>query len=91
MICSETGSKEKLFITFHSEEEIVSFVDVCNKYDDAIDIKIDKLLTDAKSVMGMLLASLNIPHEIIYECFDDKDDFQEFRDEIIGRFTITFD
>lgn len=89
MTFSETGSREKLFITFHSEEEIVSFVDVCNKYDDAIDIRIGKFLTDAKSMMGMLLISLNIPHEIIYECFDDKDDYQEFLNEILGRFTIT--
>lgn len=90
MTCSETSSNEKLFITFHSEEEIISFVEVCNKYDDAIDIKTDKLLTDAKSVMGMLLTSLDIPHEIIYECFDDKDDYQEFLNEITGRFAITF-
>lgn len=67
----------------------MDFVDVCNQYDDAIDIRTDKLLTDAKSMMGMLLATLNMPHEIIYECFDDKDDYQKFRDEIIGRFAVT--
>ncbi|MCD7835626.1 MAG: HPr family phosphocarrier protein [Lachnospiraceae bacterium] len=91
MTCFRTDSREKLFVTFRSEEEIISFVEVCNRYDDAIDVRQDRFVADAKSVMGMLLVELNIPHEVIYECFDDDDNYAEFRNEIAGRFAITTD
>lgn len=47
--------REKLYITFHSEDEIRHFVDTCNEFDDAIDIRIQKTAMDAKSLLGMLL------------------------------------
>ena len=47
--------REKLYITFHSEDEIRQFVDTCNEFDDAIDIRIQKTAMDAKSLLGMLL------------------------------------
>lgn len=34
--------KEELYITFHSEDDIRHFVDTCNEFDDAIDIRIQK-------------------------------------------------
>ena len=42
---------EKLFITFRSEEDIIAFVEVCCEYDDAIDIRAGKMLTDATSLV----------------------------------------
>ena len=47
--------KEELYITFHSEDDIRHFVDTCNEFDDAIDIRIQKMAMDAKSLLGMLL------------------------------------
>lgn len=35
--------KEELYITFHSEDDIRHFVDTCNEFDDAIDIRIQKM------------------------------------------------
>lgn len=43
--------KEKLYITFHSEDDIRHFVDTCNEFDDAIDIRIQKMAMDAKSLL----------------------------------------
>jgi phosphotransferase system HPr-like phosphotransfer protein len=77
-----------MFITFHSRDEILSFVNTCNKFDDAIDIKTDKSVTDAKSVMGMLLLCLDTSYEIIYECFDGEDNYKEFLNEITGKYAI---
>lgn len=82
------SSEEKLYITFASEDEIVRFVDVCCEYDDAIDIKVDKMSTDAKSILGMLLMKLGQPLEIEYGCFDDEDNYPEFREEIMGKFNV---
>ena len=45
--------KEELYITFHSEDDIRHFVDTCNEFDDAIDIRIQKMAMDAKSLLGM--------------------------------------
>ena len=57
--------REKLYITFHSEDEIRQFVDTCNEFDDAIDIRIQKTAMDAKSLLGMLLMKTEEPLEII--------------------------
>lgn len=81
-------TREKLYITFHSEEDIMQFVDVCNKYDDAIDIKVDKKSTDAKSILGMLLMKVDTPLEIEYGCYDDEDNYPEFREEILQKFSV---
>ena len=51
----EQRMKEKLYIIFHSEDDIRHFVDTCNEFDDAIDIRIQKMAMDAKSLLGMLL------------------------------------
>lgn len=75
-------------VTFHSKDEIIHFVETCCKYDDAIDIKVDKRSTDAKSVMGMLLLKLNEPLEIEYGCFDDTDSYGEFRIEILQKYDV---
>lgn len=80
--------KEKLFITFQSEDDIVRFVDVCCEYDDAIDVKVDKMSTDAKSILGMLLMKIGHPLEIVYGCYDDNDNYQEFREEIMQKFEV---
>ena len=53
--------REKLYITFHSEDEIRHFVDTCNEFDDAIDIRIQKTAMDAKSLLGMLLMKTEEP------------------------------
>ena len=55
--------REKLYITFHSEDEIRQFVDTCNEFDDAIDIRIQKTAMDAKSLLGMLLMKTEEPLE----------------------------
>ena len=53
--------KEELYITFHSEDDIRHFVDTCNEFDDAIDIRIQKMAMDAKSLLGMLLMKTEEP------------------------------
>ena len=63
--------KEELYITFHSEDDIRHFVDTCNEFDDAIDIRIQKMAMDAKSLLGMLLMKTEEPLEIEYACYDD--------------------
>ena len=69
--------REKLYITFHSEDEIRHFVDTCNEFDDAIDIRIQKTAMDAKSLLGMLLMKTEEPLEIEYACYDDEDNYEE--------------
>ena len=67
--------REKLYITFHSEDEIRQFVDTCNEFDDAIDIRIQKTAMDAKSLLGMLLMKTEEPLEFkqaILEKYDAK-------------------
>ena len=54
--------KEELYITFHSEDDIRHFVDTCNEFDDAIDIRIQKMAMDAKSLLGMLLMKTEEPN-----------------------------
>ena len=81
-------SKEKLYITFGSEDDIIRFVDTCCKYDDAIDVKVDKKRTDAKSILGMLLMKIGQPLEIEYGCYDDEDNYAEFREEITEKFDV---
>jgi phosphotransferase system HPr-like phosphotransfer protein len=66
----------------------MNFVTVCNKFDDSIDIKDNKTLIDAKSVMGMLILKLDIPYEIVYECFDDEDNYEEFLSAVVDRYSI---
>ena len=63
--------KEELYITFHSEDDIRHFVDTCNEFDDAIDIRIQKMAMDAKSLLGMLLMKTEEPQAIL-EKYDVK-------------------
>lgn len=86
----ERGKKmEKLFITFRSEEDIIAFVEVCCEYDDAIDIRVGKMLTDAKSILGMLLLKTGETFEIEYGCYDSEDNYSQFREEILKKFQVT--
>jgi phosphotransferase system HPr-like phosphotransfer protein len=86
---SETKNKNKMYITFHKKDEIISFVNVCNRFDDAIDIINDKSVVDAKSVMGMFTLELETPYEIKYECFDEEDNYEEFLAEVKDKYDIT--
>lgn len=81
-------TKEKLYITFQSEDDIIHFVDTCNKYDDAIDIVMDKRSTDAKSVLGMLRMPVGVPLEISYGCYDDVDDYEDFKADVLANYTV---
>ena len=63
--------KEELYITFHSEDDIRHFVDTCNEFDDAIDIRIQK--------MAM---------EIEYACYDDEDNYEEFKQAILEKYDV---
>ena len=80
--------REKLYITFHSEDDIRHFVDTCNEFDDAIDIRVQKMSTDAKSILGMLLMKLEEPLEIEYKCYDDEDNYEEFRAAILEKYDV---
>lgn len=77
-----------MYVTFHKKDDILHFVKTCSKYDDAIDIKVDKLITDAKSVVGMLLMQLDKPLEIEYKCYDEVNSYEEFRSEILKKYDI---
>ena len=80
--------KEKLYITFHSEDYIRHFVDTCNEFDDAIDIRIQKMAMDAKSLLGMLLMKTEEPLEIEYACYDDEDNYEEFKQAILEKYDV---
>lgn len=71
-----------MYVTFHSEDDIIHFVEVCNNYDDAIDILAGKSAMDAKSILGMLKMKIEHPLEIDYGCYDDEDNYGEFKAEI---------
>ena len=75
--------KEKLYITFHSEDDIKHFVDTCNEFDDAIDIRIQKMAMDAKSLLGMLLMKTEE-----HACYDDEDNYEEFKQAILEKYDV---
>ena len=71
----ETGKPEEvesLYITFLSEDDIIHFVDTCNRYDDAIDVVLEKRSTDAKSILGIF--SLDLSKPITMEIYTDSCD-----------------
>ena len=82
------NTEEVLFITFQSREDIVQFVATCQEYDDDIDIRQGKQYTDAKSVMGMLLCPLQEALEIVYKCYDDTNDYEEFRKAVLEKYAV---
>ena len=73
---------------FQSKEEIVRFVDTCQDFDDAIDVRADKRRTDAKSVMGMLLLNIGEPLEIEYSCYDSEDNFLKFKETVMSQYQV---
>lgn len=76
--------EEKLWITFHGKDEILHFVADCCKFDSAIDVKLDRQVTDAKSVMGMLLLQLGQPMEIVYDSYEERlGGYEEFRGAVL--------
>lgn len=85
---NEKPKNERLTIIFEAKQDIIDFVEVCNKYDDAIDIRADKRSTDAKSIMGMLLLETGREFIIEYGCYDAEDNYEEFRAEILSRFRV---
>lgn len=85
---NEKPKNERLIIIFETKQEIMNFVEICNRFDDAIDIRADKKSTDAKSIMGMLLLELGREFIIEYGCYDAEDNYEEFRAEILNRFRV---
>lgn len=71
---------EKIYVTFTSEQDIIKFVDICNKIDDAIDVKSGKMSQDAKSILGMIQMPMEQELEVIYGCYDDEDNYEEFKE-----------
>lgn len=61
-------------------------MDTCNEFDDAIDIRIQKTAMDAKSLLGMLLMKTEEPLEIEYACYDDEDNYEEFKQAILEKY-----
>lgn len=84
----EQMTKETLYVTFHSEDDIRNFVDTCNEFDDAIDIRVHKMSMDAKSILGMLLMKMEEPLEIEYACYDDEDNYEEFKQAILEKYDV---
>lgn len=78
----------RLWILFQSKEEIIRFVDTCQDFDDAIDVRVDKRRTDAKSIMGMLLLDIGEPIEIEYSCYDSEDNFLEFKEAVMSQYQV---
>lgn len=81
--------EETLFITFHSEDEIIQFVNTCRHYDDAIDVTVGRLSTDAKSILGMLLIEPEKSVKIKYSCYDDENNYLEFREEVMRLYDVS--
>lgn len=79
---------EKLLMKFRSAEDIIRFVETCEKYDDAIDVMVGKISTDAKSILGMLRMKPGEQVLIDYQCYDNEDNYQEFRADIMKKFEV---
>ncbi len=80
----------KMFVTLHSPEEIQDFCRFCNQFDDAIDLLSGHTITDAKSLMGSLMMDYSKPIEVVYQCYDDTDNFLAFKTAAESKFTITY-
>lgn len=80
---------EVLYITFDSEDTIQRFVDTCNHYDDSVDVVWRKMKIDAKSLLGMLQLPLRETLPIEYGCFDDEDNYQAFREDVLAHYQVT--
>ena len=71
--------QSKMFVTLHSPEEIREFCRFCNQFDDAIDLLSGQTITDAKSLMGSLMVDYSKPIQVVYQCYDDVDSFEDFK------------
>ncbi|MCM1327620.1 MAG: HPr family phosphocarrier protein [Bacteroidales bacterium] len=81
--------EERLWITFHDKNEVLHFVADCCHYDSAIDVKLDRQVTDAKSVMGMLLLQLEQPMEIVYDSYKEElGGYEEFRRQMLEEYDV---
>ena len=43
---------------------------------------------DAKSLLGMLLMKTEEPLEIEYACYDDEDNYEEFKQAILEKYDV---
>lgn len=82
--------QSKMFVTLHSPEEIREFCRFCNQFDDAIDLLSGQTITDAKSLMGSLMVDYSKPIQVVYQCYDDVDSFEDFKSAAEAKFTITY-
>lgn len=80
---------ENLSVSFRSEDDILNFVETCNKYDDAVDVVWKKMKIDAKSVLGMLQLPYDEELTLEYNCFDDEDSYQMFREDVMAHYRVT--
>lgn len=78
-------------IRFKDRDDAISFVSVCNEFDDAIDLVYGKNVIDAKSLMGVLSLDLSNEFKIVYKCYDDVDDFNDFVNTVKDKFDIDVD
>lgn len=80
----------KMFVTLHSPDEVREFCRFCNQFDDAIDLLSGQMITDAKSLMGSLMVDCSKPVEVVYQCYDDMDNFEAFKKAAEAKFTISY-
>ncbi len=78
-------------ICFKDRDDAIAFVSVCNEFDDAIDLVYGKNVIDAKSLMGVLSLDLSNEFKIVYKCYDDVDDFNDFVNTVKDKFDIDVD
>ena len=45
-------------------------------------------IADAKSILGMLRMPQQVPLQIVYGCYDDEDNYEEFKKDILKNYQV---
>ena len=62
-------------IRFSTTDDVREFVDAASKCDFDIDVRYDRMIVDAKSLLGIL--SMDLRHEFFVTCHGDNPDFNQ--------------
>ena len=66
-------SETKMKVRFHDAEEVEEFVDAASRCDFDIDIFYNRVIIDAKSILGLL--SMDLSLALTVQCYGTNPDF----------------
>ena len=69
-------------------ENVKSFVNIVNRYPYDVDLRAGRHVVDAKSILGMLRMPQQVPLQIVYGCYDDEDNYEEFKKDILKNYQV---